>query len=430
MMGRVQARPETLAATSDLVVQRTASGLAVSRSGSAVHLPAGTLGCILYSQGHCYIFCVREGLLRRLDVSKVSIRVAKSGAVSPCHLLEDDFILTWGHDGYSLCPPGKGKPREMPGYSFRVVDTETGADCFNEPLAAGSAGLAPFVSVVVPVYNDARAASCVHALSRQTYPGDRYEVIVVDNGSRPGLKPALAAFPQLYTLGEDQPGSYAARNRGVAFGKGQILAFTDSDCIPSSNWIESGVKALMSDPRCGIVGGQISVFPVSSDPGFIEKYSMHVELDQERFVKSRSFAATANMFTYRRVFSDVGRFEASLTSGGDLDFARRVAAAGYAVTYDPGPVVFHPARARILETLRKFARVSSGLYARGAKEFDLLTAARHVQRRHEELTANMRRAGAVLGRGDTAKAYLFVSGAMAVDYYQRLRMSFGGKPVR
>ncbi|HAA30818.1 MAG TPA: glycosyl transferase family 2, partial [Cyanobacteria bacterium UBA8553] len=75
----------------------------------------------------------------------------------------------------------------------------------------------PFVSVIVPVFNDAkRLKICLDALEHQTYPKHLYEVIVVDNGSdkNEDIEGVVAQFGQAIASYESIPGSYAARNKG------------------------------------------------------------------------------------------------------------------------------------------------------------------------------------------------------------------------
>ena len=84
----------------------------------------------------------------------------------------------------------------------------------------------------------------MNALTKQTYPKNRFEVIVVNND--PADPCPCIPLPDNFVLTtEGKPGSYAARNAGIKIAKGEILAFTDSDCIPHSNWIEQAVNILL-----------------------------------------------------------------------------------------------------------------------------------------------------------------------------------------
>src|SRR5690606_20439025 len=170
----------------------------------------------------------------------------------------------------------------------------------------------PYVSVIIPVYNDpARLRLCLEALDRQSYPADRYEVLVVDNGSEPPVRDVLAEVlarrPHVRLLEEARPGSYAARNLGISEARGDILAFTDSDCIPEARWIEEGVRALRNLPDGGLVGGRIEVFAADpARPRAVELYEMAVAFDQRKNIEVRRFAVTANAFTTRGVVERIG----------------------------------------------------------------------------------------------------------------------------
>ncbi|GAB4479215.1 MAG: glycosyltransferase [Anaerolineae bacterium] len=221
----------------------------------------------------------------------------------------------------------------------------------------------PFVSAIIPVYNDAaRLALCLEALAAQTYPADRFEVIVVDNGSAEAPEAVVSRFPNARLLMEPQPGSYAARNLGLAHARGECLAFTDSDCIPAANWLERGIAALHRQPNTGLVGGCIELFPADpAHPTPAELYEILTAFRVETMVERFYFSPTANLFTFRHVFERVGPFNAALPSAGDSDWGQRVHAAGYRLVYDEDVVVRHPARHSVKELRLKAARVAVGL---------------------------------------------------------------------
>src|SRR4051794_2931850 len=102
----------------------------------------------------------------------------------------------------------------------------------------------PRASIIIPVRDDsARLQTCLEALDRQSLAG-ALEILVVDNGSSDDPEAVVRGFPRARLLHEAEPSSYAARNLGVREASGAIFAFTDSDCIPASDWIERGVAAI------------------------------------------------------------------------------------------------------------------------------------------------------------------------------------------
>ncbi|HUM70642.1 MAG TPA: glycosyltransferase [Chloroflexota bacterium] len=221
----------------------------------------------------------------------------------------------------------------------------------------------PFVSIIVPVFNDYdRLLICLQHLQHQSYPQENYEIIVVDNGS---IDP-VRNYPlpgHAILLEEPQIGSYAARNKGLATARGEIIAFTDSDCQPAHDWVERGVERLLSTPNCGLIGGQIKVFPQNPAKLTIsEFYECLAAFPQARYVQDIHFSAGANTFTFRHVIDRVGNFLQDLKSGGDAEWGNRVYDHGYDLVYAEDVIVRHPARRSLRELWAKEVRRAGGLY--------------------------------------------------------------------
>lgn len=184
----------------------------------------------------------------------------------------------------------------------------------------------PFVSVIVPVYNEAlRIAKCIEALLNQTYPHERYEVLIVDNGSSDTTQSVAAKYPVKLLIENTTQSSYAARNKGILNAKGDLIALTDADCIPAPDWIEKGVGNLLRVPNCGLVAGRISpLFKDPKRPNAFETYESIMHFRQKKYVQFHKYGATANVFTYKKTFEKVGLFNDTLRSGGDNEWGRRV----------------------------------------------------------------------------------------------------------
>lgn len=219
-----------------------------------------------------------------------------------------------------------------------------------------------FVSVIIPVYNDAeRLQKCLAALEAQTYPQDLYEVIVVDNASDESIKEIVEQYQQTVATYEQQSGSYAARNRGISIAKGEIFAFTDSDCIPASDWIEKGVVALENNPDCGIIGGKIKLFFRDNNHlTAVELYEDLTAFPQKRHIEKNHFTPTANLFTYKKIFDQVGKFNQNLKSNGDREWCQLAYQQGYKITYDENTIISHPARYYFKEIYRRYLRMAGG----------------------------------------------------------------------
>lgn len=221
------------------------------------------------------------------------------------------------------------------------------------------------ISVIIPVFNDEkRLEKCLDALEHQSFSKDRYEVIVVDNASTVDLKSLVERFQQAHYCYEGKPGSYAARNKGLTVATGDIIAFTDSDCIPAPDWLERGLSTLRQIPDCGLVGGAITIFVKDSKhPTGVEIYESLKGFPQKEYIEKSQFGATANVFTSRKIIDAVGNFNSELKSGGDAEWGKRVAKAGYQLHYADDVEVHHPARSSYSEYYKKTVRVMSGLPA-------------------------------------------------------------------
>jgi glycosyltransferase involved in cell wall biosynthesis len=295
----------------------------------------------------------------------------------------------------------------------------------------------PFVSVVVPVYNDEeRLAQCLEALERQTYPSDQFEVVVVDNGSDESLDWLVEGFPHARLAVELRPGSYAARNAGLSIAKGSVIAFTDADCLPAADWIQEGVEALGAEPRAGVVAGSIEMIDESGrGSGPVALYQQLRAFPQRENVYGRHYGPTANVFTLRQVFDRVGLFDANLKSGGDREWGQRVHASGRAVVYAEGVRVQHPARATLRELSLKLARVAGGQCDRAKREgrwglgFFLKASLSDLRPPVRAIRAIWREAGVrrPLLRIQLALLCCFVG---YVRFWERVRIALGGSSRR
>lgn len=229
----------------------------------------------------------------------------------------------------------------------------------------------PSVSVIIPVLNDSvRLKNCLYALEKQTYPQELYEVIVIDNASdeEQDIKGVVNEFSQAKAAYESRPSAYAARNKGISLAKGDVIAFTDADCIPARDWIEKGVANLLSVPNCGLVAGKVEYFFKQPDqPTTVEFYDSLMGIPQKRFI-ALNYGATANVFTYKSVIDKVGNFDDTLKSSGDSEWGQRVFAFGYKQIYADDTCVAHPARSSYAQIYKQMRRITGGWHDMRVKE--------------------------------------------------------------
>ncbi len=222
----------------------------------------------------------------------------------------------------------------------------------------------PLVSVIIPVLNDVEGLrKCLQALQQQTLSCEQYEIIVVDNGPDQAIQQCVSEFDQIRYFIQTARSSYASRNLGIEASQGSILAFTDADCLPMPTWLEKGIKCLQNTPNCGLVAGNIELFPLDPDhPNAVELFTMITDLCQEKYIKKWYFGATANVFTYRQIFDQVGVFKTTLKSGGDMEWGKRVHQAGYTAIYCTEAVIRHPTRSTWQSIKAKTLRVIGGVH--------------------------------------------------------------------
>jgi glycosyltransferase involved in cell wall biosynthesis len=233
-------------------------------------------------------------------------------------------------------------------------------------MTAAPATAKPFVSVILPFWgpNVGQLCDCATAVLAQTFARDRFELIVIDNHPEPSREVAAALPPGCILLHEPQPGSYSARNRGLAAARGELIAFTDSDCLPHPDWLGTGVGALVDNPGLGFVGGHIELTARGKRPTIVEIYDLCLGLNQEEYVDRGGFCATANLFTRTSVLENVGRFDDFVFSGGDRMWGERAVALGFRCTYRADAIVMHPARATVRDLITRTRRVAAGDFRR------------------------------------------------------------------
>jgi len=234
----------------------------------------------------------------------------------------------------------------------------------------------PPVSVVVPVFNGAqRISRCLEYLLAQSYPPDRREIIVVDNGSSDGTRELVGGFPVTLLSETSCRSPYAARNAGIMSAGGEMLAFTDADCQPHRDWLRHGVRTLL-DSRADLVGGRVR-FDLNDRATLGELTDALWHLDVQRQIETNRACMTANLLVRRRVIDAVGPFDPEVRSGGDGRWTRRATDAGFRLVYAPDAEVVKPPR-RLAGLLAKAYRTGRGLPAawleRGVGRWHILPA--------------------------------------------------------
>ena len=206
----------------------------------------------------------------------------------------------------------------------------------------------PVISVVMSVRNRAgMLGDCLQGLANQSIGRDAFEVIVIDNCSTEALEPVLERARTEWGLSirgdrtKEDRGPAPARNIGVRMARGAVIAFTDSDCRPSPQWLERGV-AMMRDEAVALASGPVLAKP-EQKAGFTAKLSFVTTSEHPTY-------PTANLFVRREVFLALGGFNESLsfkdpfdraTECADSDLAWRIIEEGHERRFDADAIVHH-----------------------------------------------------------------------------------------
>ena len=213
-------------------------------------------------------------------------------------------------------------------------------------------------SVVMPTYKDWNSTvDCLRALASQDLPLSEFEVIVVNNNPTADVPADLPLQENMRVIWVETPGSYAARNAGVAEACGSFIFFIDADCKPDVSWLSQGLAAFARDPNCQRIAGAVEVAPTNGVWNGWSLYDSAFNLQQESYVK-KGFAVTANLAIRRDLFDNVGPFREASFSGEDKEWNKRASAAGVPLTFLNSMSVQHPARATFIENAQKRRRLA------------------------------------------------------------------------
>jgi len=249
-------------------------------------------------------------------------------------------------------------------------------------------------SIVIPTLNAPTLKRTLEALKRQTIPSDCMEVIVV--GVDESLK--TGAWGRFYSTGQAVfPGT--ARNRGAALANGEILAFTDADCIPEPNWL-AVLAERFSDPATAVMGGGVA-FQAENYWTLTDNISMFHDYLSSLPAGQREQLPSLNLAIRREVFLQSGGFDEQRRTGEDSDLTIRLREYGYVLRFEPSAAVTHaPSRSQAMEVFRHHF-----LHGLHSVKFDF----RYQKRGIESLLGNswvVLLVSPLLAAGITAKIFL------------------------
>lgn len=224
---------------------------------------------------------------------------------------------------------------------------------------------------------------CLRALAGQSYPGDCFEVIVVEDGGNGNSAAVVDSFrDQLRITRLEQPhaGPAAARNTGAARAAGQFLAFTDDDCAPDAGWLKSLAARFAQAPDCLIGGKTVNGLP-NNPYSATSQAILDVVYEYYNATPDRArFFATNNLALPAARFRALGGLDPAFVTSEDREFCERWLQSGYAMVYAREVVIRHMHDLNLGSLWRQHFH-----YGCGAFRFHRVRAQRHWGKFRPEL---------------------------------------------
>ncbi len=234
------------------------------------------------------------------------------------------------------------------------------------------------VSVIITCYNEEKnIQECLNTLVHQTYPEEKYEIIVADGGSKdrtqPIVKDLMKTYHNINLVVESKKGTSAGRNAGIKAAHYDYIAFIDADCEAPHNWLETLVEQFhniqLTDKKVIAVGG--TNIPPENAGSFLQ--AIGIALDsyigsfgsvQGRQLKKPmnvSSLSNLNVLYDKQKIIDVGYYDESLVSEAeDADINFRLFSAGNRFLFIPYSFVWHKMRPTPKTWLKNMFRYGKG----------------------------------------------------------------------
>jgi mycofactocin system glycosyltransferase len=215
----------------------------------------------------------------------------------------------------------------------------------------------PSVTVIIPV-KDRRVelAHCLESLFAQNYPGDAFDVIVIDDGSGDGTGDLARRYPCRVLSLEKSMGQSYCRNLGAKIADGDVLAFIDSDCVAEKNWLRE-IVTYFQWKRIGAVAGYVDGYFEETGLDRYEKVFSPLRMGEYVLYGSDTgstfYAPTCNLLVRKDVYIKNGGIRDDMHVGEDVDFCWRMRSGGHDLLYVPRGPVKHKHRNTLGKMLKR-----------------------------------------------------------------------------
>lgn len=211
------------------------------------------------------------------------------------------------------------------------------------------------MTIIFPTLNrSGQLREAVASARAQTLADEDFEIMVVDNGSTDDTRDVVAALnalpekPVRYVF-EKRPGLHWARHAAAKAAEGDLLAYTDDDCVLTPHWAET-IMDVFKQEDCAVAGGPIRVDWIDPPPAWAPKLYKFGYLDlgpERKELAWPQFVYGGNIVVKKALLMAVGGFNPDtsyldrLVGDGEMGLCRKIYAAGGRIVYEPRALVYH-----------------------------------------------------------------------------------------
>lgn len=210
------------------------------------------------------------------------------------------------------------------------------------------------VSVIIPAYNAEKTIGmCLDALTKQDYSGE-YEIIVIDDGSTDSTPDIVSQFNKTQLIRQKNAGPASARNKGASVARGEIVLFTDSDCVPEPGWIFEMLRSFHEDREVVGVKGAYKTRQQEITARFVQ---LEYEDKYNYMLKDRyiDFIDTYSAGFRKDIFMEMKGYDTDfpVACAEDVELSYRMSNEGYKMVFNPDAVVYHTHPKSLIDYLKK-----------------------------------------------------------------------------
>jgi len=225
----------------------------------------------------------------------------------------------------------------------------------------------PLVSIIVPSRDSEKTiGKLLDSIFSMNYPKQKYEVIIVDS-SIDKTQEIVKNYPvKLIKISRAKRRNIAlACNRGIKFSKREFIAFVDSDCVVSKDWLKDLVVNFSND-RVACVGGKVTTTGNIYDTYAQNAYKSPMREVNKKYITDASnfhkgmWPIGANFMIRKEVMREVKCFDEKLEFYEEVDLFWRICKRGYKIVLVPNAKVEHSYKRGIFQMFRTYLRYGKG----------------------------------------------------------------------